>query len=100
MSKIGLLDVDGHNFPNIPLMKLSAYHKANGDKVEFYNPWNGEYDLVYESKVFSFTPDYEHPIYTKELNKGGSGYCIELVDGKEVYHAERDIGLPPEIEGL
>ncbi len=29
---IGLVDVDSHNFPNIPLMKLSAYHKRNGDR--------------------------------------------------------------------
>lgn len=24
--KIGLIDVDGHNYPNLPLMKLSAWH--------------------------------------------------------------------------
>lgn len=36
--KIGLVDVDGHNFPNLALMKLSAYHKAQGDSVEWYNP--------------------------------------------------------------
>lgn len=34
--KIGLIDVDGHNFPNLPLMKISAYHKAKGDSVEWY----------------------------------------------------------------
>lgn len=28
--KIGLIDVDSHNFPNLCLMKLSAYHKAKG----------------------------------------------------------------------
>lgn len=28
--KIGLIDVDGHNFPNLALMKLSSYHKAKG----------------------------------------------------------------------
>ena len=33
--KIGLIDVDGHNFPNIPLMKISAYHKARGgDQIQ------------------------------------------------------------------
>ena len=26
--KIGLIDVDGHNFPNLPQMKISAWHKA------------------------------------------------------------------------
>ena len=33
--KIGLLAVDSHNFPNLALMKLSAYHKREGDEVEF-----------------------------------------------------------------
>lgn len=101
--KVGLIDVDGHNFPSIPLMKLSAYHKSRGDQTEFYNPWDGylePYDIVYMSKVFSFTPDYCNPIYAKEVHRGGSGYCIELVDGKEVYHAERDINLPDEIEHI
>lgn len=28
--KIGLIDVDGHRWPNLCLMKLSAYHKARG----------------------------------------------------------------------
>ena len=37
---------------------------------------------VYMSKVFSFTPDYDHPIYAKEVERGGSGYAIKLVDGK------------------
>ena len=36
--KIGLIDVDGHNFPNIPLMKISAWHKKQGDSVEWYDP--------------------------------------------------------------
>lgn len=101
--KIGLIDVDGHNYPNLPLMKLSAWHKAQGDHVEWYDPWNGlveEYDKVYMSKVFSFTPDYEHPIYAKEVEKGGSGYAIKLVDGKEFYDKSVDKNLPDEIEHI
>lgn len=101
--KIGLIDVDGHHFPNIPLMKISAWHKKQGDRVMWYEPFDGfveEYDKVYMSKVFSFTPDYDRPIYAKEVQKGGSGYCIELEDGKEVYHKERDQSLPDEIEHI
>lgn len=101
--KIGLIDVDGHNFPNLPLMKLSAWHKKQGDDVGFYDPWDGiviPYDRVYMSKVFSFTPDYQAPIYANEVIGGGSGYCIDLEDGKEVYHAERDKNLPDEIEHI
>lgn len=75
--KIGLIDVDGHNFPNLPLMKLSAYHKANGDLVEWYDPlmaWKKPYDLVYMSKVFTFSPDYAHPICANKIIRGGTGY--------------------------
>ena len=67
--------------------------------MEWYQPlFSGHMDRVYVSKVFSFTPDYEYHIDADEVIKGGSGYCIELVDGKEIYHAERDRQLPPEIE--
>ena len=99
--RIGLIDVDGHNFPNLPLMKLSAWHKAQGDHVEWYQPlFSGHMDKVYMSKVFSFSPDYEYFIDADEVVKGGSGYCIELVDGKEVYHGERDKALPYEVEHI
>lgn len=99
--RIGLIDVDGHNFPNLPLMKISAWHKRQGDFVEWYNPlFSGHMDKVYMSKVFSFTPDYEYCIDADEVVKGGSGYCIELVNGKEVYHSENDKALPDEIEHI
>ena len=38
MGVIGLIDVDSHNFPNLALMKLSAFHKSKGDQVEM---WSG-----------------------------------------------------------
>ena len=99
--KIGLIDCDSHNFPNLPLMKLSAWHKQQGDSVEWYQPlFSGHMDRVYVSKVFSFSPDYEYYINADEVIKGGSGYCIELEDGKEIYHAGRDRQLPPEIEHI
>lgn len=80
--RIGLIDVDGHNFPNLPLMKLSAWHKAQGDSVEWYQPmFSGHLDRVYMSKVFSFTHDYEYFVDADEVIKGGSGYCITLTEG-------------------
>ena len=84
--RIGLIDVDNHNYPNLPLMKLSAWHKANGDQVEWYQPmFSGHMDRVYMSKVFSFSPDYEYCIDADEIIKGGSGYSIETVHGREFY---------------
>ena len=103
--KIGLIDVDGHNFPNLPLMKLSAWHKARGDTVEWYEPLihgfpNPPLYNVYMSKVFSFSPDYEYFVNAKEVVKGGSGYCISLENGKEVFDKSKDKELPYEIEHI
>lgn len=99
--KIGLIDVDGHNYPNLPLMKLSAWHKSQGDSVEWYEPmFSGHMDKVYMSKVFSFSPDYEWCIDADEIIKGGTGYAIRLENGKEVYDPSMDTALPHEIEHI
>jgi len=105
LARIGLIDVDGHNFPNLPLMKLSAWHKLQGDNVEWYEQMKHGFpfeplDRVYMSKVFSFTPDYEYFVNADKVIKGGSGYCISTADGKEVYDRLKDIGLPHEIETI
>ena len=101
--RIALIDVDGHNFPNLPLMKLSAWHKQNGDQVEWYNPltaWLNPPDRVYMSKVFTFTPDYPHPVCAGEIIKGGTGY--EYPSGgkplpEEIEHIYPDYSLYPEL---
>ncbi len=94
---IGLIDVDGHNFPNLALMRISAYHKAHGNHVEWW--WGfGQYDRVYMSKVFSFTDDVPDPVNAKEVIRGGTGYCISLEDGVEVFDKSRNQSLPSEIE--
>ena len=98
--RIGLIDVDGHNFPNLALMRISAYHKAQGDTVEWW--WSDfvHYDIVYKSKIFSdaYTKDEYDPLNADKVIKGGTGYCISLVDGKEVFNKEKSTNLPPEIE--
>ncbi len=100
--KIGLIDVDGGNFPNIPLMKISAWHKEKGDSVEWYEPlFSGHMDKVYMSKIFSFSPDYQYFIDADEVEKGGSGYCIKLdKNGKEQFDVSKDKALPYEIEHI
>ncbi len=101
MAEIGLIDVDGHNFPNIPLMKISAWHKSQGDNVEWYDPmFSGHKDKVYMSKVFGFTPDYQYAVDADEIIKGGSGYCIKVVNGKEIYDKKLDVELTTEIEHI
>ena len=99
--KVGLIDVDGHNYPNLPLMKLSAWHMTQGDSVEWYKPMISEHlDIVYMSKVFSFTEDYPYHINADKVIKGVSGYAIRLIDGKEVYDKSADHDLPYEIEHI
>lgn len=71
--RIGLHDADKTGFPNYALMKLSAYHKAAGDEVEWWNPLE-RFDKVYSSKVFTFTP--EEPMLPEDAIKGGTGYGI------------------------
>ncbi len=80
---IGLIDVDGHNFPNLALMKISAYHKSKKDLVEFATIYR-KYDILYKSKVFSFTPDDENAYQTKKVIRGGAGYNIKLKLPKEI----------------
>lgn len=70
---IGLIDIDSHNFPNLALMKISAYHKKQGDSVEWYFGLK-KYDKVYMSKVFTNSQDYTAIIMTEELIIGGTGY--------------------------
>ena len=73
--KIGIIDVDGHNFPNLALMKIAGWHKSNGDDVDWAFHF-AHYDRVYKAKVFTFTPDDETAIDADEIVKGGTGYDI------------------------
>lgn len=102
--KIGLIDVDGRNkFPNLALMRISAWHKAQGDEVEW---WAGDmfhYDRVYMSKVFSdaYSPDVDEPVNADEVIKGGTGYCISRgPDGKEVFDETKNVKLPDAVERM
>lgn len=96
--KIGLIDVDSHNFPNLPLMKLSAYHKQIGDHVEWCNPLE-HYDRVYQSKVFddTYTRDIDWTPNADEIVKGGTGYGLDNKLPDAVEHIYPDYGLYPEL---
>ena len=96
--KIGLVDVDGHNYPNLALMKISAWHKARGDTVEWW--WGfGHYDRVYMSKVFdeTYTPDMPEPLNADEIIKGGTGYGLDNKLPYEIEHIYPDYSLYPEL---
>ncbi len=80
--KAALVDVDQFNkkkrWPNLAIMKNAALLKSKGHKVEWHNPLKGDYDIIYASKIFNFTPDYPYfpdPLKTPIVT-GGSGYDL------------------------
>ena len=95
--KIGLIDVDGHNFPNLALMKISAWHKARGDSVEWWWSW-GQYDRVYISKVFdeTYSKDILDPLNAKEIIRGGTGYGLDNKLPEEIERMYPDYSLYPQ----
>lgn len=99
--KIGLYDADGHKFPNLPLMKISAWHKSKGDSVEFAVPL-AEYDRVYVSRVFGdeYSRFENFCFNAKEIVYGGTGFAITIENGREVYTKKNDKSLPFEIEHI
>lgn len=84
---VGLLPIDGGNYPNLALMKVARFYKKSGANVEFYTPF-AHYDCVYMSKIFTFTPDYQYYIKNADrVFKGGTGY-------------DYTVKLPSEIDSL
>ena len=95
---VALLAVDS-KYPNLALMKISAYHKSVGDSVEWYNPFD-RYDRLYMSKVFSFTPDYDYYInnVSGEIIRGGTGYDIHSLLPEEIDMIQPDYSIYPDID--
>lgn len=96
--KIGLIDVDGHNYPNLALMKISAWHKAQGDDVEWCFPMS-RYDIVYQSKVFddTYSPDIDWTPMADRIIKGGTGYGLGDHLPDEIEHIYPDYSIYPEL---
>lgn len=94
---IALMAVDS-DYPNLALMKISSWHKAQGDTVEWYNPF-AQYDVVYMSKIFSFTPDYNQWITNAgHIEKGGTGYDLHATLPSEMELATPDYSIYPSID--
>lgn len=98
--KIGLIDVDSHRWPNLCLMKISAYHKAGGDTVEWHDG-RKKYDIVYLSKVFTdtYSKDYSGNIKADRIIKGGTGYGLDNKLPDDVEHIYPDYSIYPQFSG-
>ena len=94
--------MDGHNFPNLALMKISSYHKRRGDMVSWYSPLNfsenEKADIIYMSKVFTFTPDFEYPLYAERVIKGGTGYKMYESLPEEIENIFPDYSIYPQYD--
>ena len=95
--KIGLINIDS-KIPNLALMKISAYHKAKGDIVSWFDMFE-TYDKVYSSKIFSYTQDFYYYPEGIEIVKGGSGFIGNYtVLPDEIEHTCPDYSLYPGID--
>ena len=103
--RIGLIDVDGHNkktrwgsaFPNLALMKISAWHKRQGDIVEWAEACV-HYDVLYQSKIFRSSPDVDGAYIADEVRKGGTGYSLTEVLPDEIDRMQPDYTIYPWIK--
>ena len=92
--RVGLIGVDGHNYPNLALMKISAWHKFQGDTVDWYDGFT-YCDRVYMSRVFDDTYTHDDPriINAGEVIKGGTGYGVNNWLPDEIEHIMPDYAL-------
>lgn len=94
---VGLISVDS-TFPNLALMKLARWHRERGDDVEWYTPFSF-YDVVYMSKIFTFTDDYGYMITNADkVLKGGTGYDLTTTLPDYVERLQPDYSIYPSID--
>ena len=98
--KVLLIDLDVTNrrkpFPNLALMKLSAFRKARGDEV-FLNFPLCQPDLTYASCVFTWNAKRREGL-SPNVRVGGSGVDLEAELPPEVEHIMPDYSLYPRVD--
>ena len=95
--KVLLTDLDAEKrrkpFPNLALMKLSAYHKQKGDDVYLNFPLCDP-DITYASCVFTWhKPQSQNPA----IEYGGSGINFDVLLPPEIEHKMPDYSLYPDL---
>lgn len=78
--RVGLIDADlldnGTRHPNLALMKISGYAKSRGCEVELLEGYGDteRFDVVFVSKVFSFTDSPSDLVKRSNVVAGGTGF--------------------------
>lgn len=102
---IGLVDVDSHAtkrkwgctiYPNIALAKIARYHRSLGHQVEWAMPFT-HYDIVYESKIFSFSPSSDIAYTADKVVRGGTGYDIHSSLPDYIDRLQPDYSIYPHV---
>ena len=99
--KVLLMDLDITNrrrpFPNLALMKLSAFHKGRGDQVFLNYPLGQQQDVTYTSCVFTWNAKWRASA-PPEAILGGSGIDLKAELPPEVEHIMPDYDLYPNVD--
>lgn len=78
--KIGIVDADlidnGTRHPNLALMKIAGFYRDNGHEIRLITSYEqiNDYDVIYMSKVFTFTQVPEEVLKMKNIHIGGTGF--------------------------
>lgn len=88
--RIALHDSEKNKYPNLAMMKLSAWHKERGDDVEWFEP-TCDYDKIYSSKIFTWTKT--DPYLPKSAICGGTGNDVAMKLPEEVEHICPDYSI-------
>ncbi|MBA7604389.1 hypothetical protein ES703_11509 [subsurface metagenome] len=98
--KVLLMDLDiikqRRPFPNLALMKLSAYHRARGDQV-FLNFPLQPVDIAHASCVFTWNARRRNGL-SPDIIVGGSGVDLKAELPLEVEHIMPDYSLYPNVD--
>jgi hypothetical protein len=87
---VGLYDVDSR-IPNLALMRISAWHKAQGDSTELYMPLLHEkYHRVYASSIFDFS---DKSYIQDDMILGGTGVDLTTNLAPEIEQMNPDYDL-------
>ena len=73
---VRLLAIDS-KMVNLAILKIAQYHLNKGDDVNWYSPiFDQSCDILYISKVFTFTEDLIYLPQHAKIIKGGTGYSV------------------------